>query len=81
MNQRVVSLMDVLAPPGNDWLKEISRRRSDLPAGVHVVLRRRHRRALNSMMTLRIMSTTRQAMRWVGCERTLSTIDCAISPV
>jgi hypothetical protein len=29
--------MDVLAPPGNDWLKEISRRRSDLPAGVHVV--------------------------------------------
>ncbi len=37
MNQRVVSLMDVLAPPGNDWLKEISRRRSDLPAGVHVV--------------------------------------------
>ena len=36
MNQRVVSLMDVLAPPGNDWLKEISRRRSDLPAGVHV---------------------------------------------
>ena len=37
MNQRVVSLMDVLAPPGKDWLKEISRRRSDLPAGVHVV--------------------------------------------
>ena len=37
MNQRVVSLMDVLTPPGNDWLKEISRRRSDLPAGVHVV--------------------------------------------
>ena len=37
MNQRVVSLMDVLGPPGNDWLKEISRRRSDLPAGVHVV--------------------------------------------
>jgi hypothetical protein len=37
MNQRVVSLMDVLAPPGNDWLKEISRRKSDLPAGVHVV--------------------------------------------
>ena len=34
MNQRVVSLMDVLAPPGNDWLKEISRRR---PAGVHIV--------------------------------------------
>jgi hypothetical protein len=37
MNQRVVSLMDVLAPPGNDWLRELSRRRSDLPAGVHIV--------------------------------------------
>jgi hypothetical protein len=37
MNQRVVSLMDVLAPPGNDWLREISRRRSNLPAGVHIV--------------------------------------------
>jgi len=29
--------MDVLAPPGNTWLREISRRRTDLPAGVHVV--------------------------------------------
>jgi hypothetical protein len=29
--------MDVLAPPGNDWLRELSRRRSDLPAGVHIV--------------------------------------------
>ncbi len=37
MNQRVVSLMDVLAPPGNDWLRELSRRRSDLPACVHIV--------------------------------------------
>lgn len=37
MNQRVVSLMDVIAPPGNDWLKEISRRRSELPACVHIV--------------------------------------------
>ncbi len=37
MNQRVVSLMDVLAPPGNNWLKEISRRKSDLPAGVQLV--------------------------------------------
>jgi hypothetical protein len=37
MNRRAVSLMDVLVPPGNDWLKEISRRRSELPAGVKVV--------------------------------------------
>jgi len=37
MNRRAVSLMDVLVPPGNDWLREISRRRSDLPAGVKVV--------------------------------------------
>ncbi|MBK6740322.1 MAG: hypothetical protein IPG64_22035 [Haliea sp.] len=38
----------------------------DLNAWVAVVLRRRHRRALNSMMTLRIMCTTHQAMRWAG---------------
>lgn len=37
MNQRAMSLMDVLAPPGNTWLKELSRRKSDLPAGVHIV--------------------------------------------
>ena len=37
MNRRTTSLMDVLAPPGNTWLREISRRRTDLPAGVHVV--------------------------------------------
>ena len=37
MNQRAMSLMDVLAPPGNDWLREISRRKTDLPAGVHIV--------------------------------------------
>jgi len=36
MTQRAMSLMDVLAPPGNDWLRELSRRKSDLPAGVHV---------------------------------------------
>jgi hypothetical protein len=37
MTRRAMSLMDVLAPPGNDWLKELSRRRSDLPQGVHIV--------------------------------------------
>ena len=37
MTQRAVSLMDILMPPGNDWLREISRRRTELPAGVHVV--------------------------------------------
>jgi hypothetical protein len=37
MTQRAMSLMDVLAPPGNDWLKELSRRKTDLPACVHIV--------------------------------------------
>ncbi len=37
MTQKALSLMDVLAPPGNRWLAEISRRKSDLPAGVHIV--------------------------------------------
>lgn len=37
MTRRAMSLLDVLAPPGNDWLKEISRRRTNLPAGVHIV--------------------------------------------
>jgi hypothetical protein len=37
MSHRAMSLLDVLAPPGNDWLKEISRRRTNLPAGVHIV--------------------------------------------
>lgn len=37
MNQQAVSLMDVLAPPGNHWLKELSHRKTDLPPGVHIV--------------------------------------------
>ena len=37
MTRRAMSLMDVLAPPGNDWLRELSRRKADLPAGVHIV--------------------------------------------
>ena len=37
MTDRTMSLMDVLAPPGNDWLRELCRRKSDLPAGVRIV--------------------------------------------
>lgn len=37
MTRRAMSLMDVLAPPGNDWLRELSRRKAELPAGVHIV--------------------------------------------
>lgn len=37
MTDRTMSLMDVLAPPGNDWLRELSYRKSDLPAGVRIV--------------------------------------------
>jgi len=37
MNQQAVSLMDILAPPGNRWLIELSRRKTDLPAGVQIV--------------------------------------------
>ena len=37
MTQRTMSLMDVLAPPGNRWLEELSRRKADLPAGVQIV--------------------------------------------
>lgn len=37
MTQRTMSLMDVLAPPGNRWLAELSRRKADLPAGVQIV--------------------------------------------
>ena len=37
MNQQTVSLMDVLAPPGNHWLKELSHRKTDLPPCVQIV--------------------------------------------
>jgi hypothetical protein len=37
MTDRTMSLLDVLAPPGNDWLRELCRRKSDLPAGVRIV--------------------------------------------
>jgi len=29
--------MDILMPPGNDWLRGLSRRKTDLPAGVQLV--------------------------------------------
>jgi hypothetical protein len=37
MTQHAMSLMDVLQPPGNHWLKALSRRGSDLPPGVYIV--------------------------------------------
>ena len=37
MTHRPMSLMDVLAPPGNRWLMELSRRKYDLPPGVQIV--------------------------------------------
>ena len=37
MKQQTVSLMDILVPPGNEWLMELSRRRTDLPPGVYIV--------------------------------------------
>ena len=37
MTPQTMSLMDVLAPPGNRWLMELSRRKADLPPGVQIV--------------------------------------------
>lgn len=37
MTQHTMSLLDVLMPPVNQWLSEISRRKTKLPAGVRVV--------------------------------------------
>ena len=42
MTQRTLSLMDVLAPPGNQWLAELSRRKADLPAGVQIAVSYTH---------------------------------------
>lgn len=36
MNQHAVRLIDILTPPGNRWLTELSRRR-ELPPGVRIV--------------------------------------------
>ena len=32
-----MSLIDILEPPANQWLKELSKRKANLPAGVRVV--------------------------------------------
>lgn len=37
MMQQALSLVDVLTPPENQWLKQISRSKANLPAGVRVV--------------------------------------------
>jgi len=37
MNQPAISLIDVLMPPGNRWLMELSRRKADLPHGVRII--------------------------------------------
>lgn len=37
MTQQAASLIEILSPPGNRWLMEISRRKSDLPEGVRIV--------------------------------------------
>jgi hypothetical protein len=37
MTQRSMSLVDILKPPRNNWLRQLARRKSDLPAGVRVV--------------------------------------------
>ena len=37
MSQRSMSLVDILKPPRNNWLRQLARRKSDLPAGVRVV--------------------------------------------
>lgn len=37
MTPRAMNLMDVLAPPENYWLKNLLRRKTVLPPGVHIV--------------------------------------------
>ncbi len=37
MTQHTMSLLDVLIPPANRWLSDISRRKTKLPTGVRVV--------------------------------------------
>jgi len=37
MTQHAASLIEILSPPGNRWLMELSRRKSDLPEGVRIV--------------------------------------------
>jgi hypothetical protein len=37
MTQRSMSLVDILTPPRNNWLRQLARKKSNLPAGVRVV--------------------------------------------
>ncbi len=37
MSHRSMSLVDILSPPRNNWLRQLARRKSDLPACVRVV--------------------------------------------
>jgi hypothetical protein len=37
MTQRSMSLVDVLSPPRNNWLRQLARKKSNLPVGVRVV--------------------------------------------
>lgn len=37
MSQPSMSLVDILTPPRNNWLRQLARRKSNLPAGVRVV--------------------------------------------
>lgn len=37
MTRPTMSLIDILEPPANQWLKELSKRKANLPAGVRVV--------------------------------------------
>jgi len=37
MIQPTISLIDVLTPPANQWLRDLARRKTNLPPGVRVV--------------------------------------------
>ncbi|HTY03393.1 MAG TPA: hypothetical protein VMC81_06660 [Rhodocyclaceae bacterium] len=37
MSHHSMSLVDILSPPRNNWLRQLSRKKSNLPAGVRVV--------------------------------------------
>jgi len=37
MSEYTMSLVDVLVPPENPWLKKVSKSKANLPAGVRVV--------------------------------------------
>lgn len=37
MSSTSMSLVDILNPPRNNWLRQLARKKSNLPAGVRVV--------------------------------------------